>query len=487
MSGIDGLTQRRARLTPEQQRLLQARLSGTSLAPSTGGTELTPSITRRTASPDSGVPLSHAQQRLWFLWQWDTASTAYHLSGALTLTGRLNEPALRACFDAWVQRHESLRTVFRVRADGLPEQIVQPARPMHIAVIDLRDSRAADRRAQADEQVRRIADTPFDLTRGPLLRATLLRLEDEVHLLAVAMHHIVSDAVSMKILIDELSAHYTARVQGLVPRLPELSIQYADYAAWQRASADQATLRRELAYWQGQLGREHPVLMLPTDHPRPSRPDHRAARHCFELPAQTVAGLRQRAQAESATLFMALLAGFQALLYRCSGQPDIRVGVPVANRHRPETEGVVGFFVNTQVLRVQIDPALTMGGLLHQTRDAAWAAQAHQELPFEQLVEALKPERGTDRMPLFQVVFNHLREDHGALAKLPGLTLGAHELGQHAALCDLALDTTEHPDGRVTAAFGYATALFDPSTIERMAGHYARLLQALADEPQVRV
>ncbi|MDC6169391.1 non-ribosomal peptide synthetase [Paucibacter sp. XJ19-41] len=470
MKSEDELSARRARLTPEQKRLLLSRLRGQATQ------EL--SIPRRQGT--GPAPLSHAQQRLWFLWQWDPRSTAYHLSGTLRLSGRLDVQALQAGFDAWLRRHEALRTVFRQGPDGQPEQLVQPAAPLHVSVFDLCDLPMQQRQASADEHVRHIASEPFDLAEGPLLRVSLLRLDESEHVLAVAMHHIVSDAVSMKILVSELVATYTARVQGREPQLAELPIQYADYAVWQRQALNEGEKARQLAYWKRTLGQEHPVLMLPTDHPRPMHPSHKGRRQPFEVPAHVAAALRGKAQASQVTLFMLLLTAFQALLHRYTGQSDIRVGVPVGNRQRAETEGLVGFFVNTQVLRVQLDAQTTLRDLLAQTREAAQGAQAHQDLPFEQLVEVLQPERRPGQTPLFQVIFNHLREDHEALGSLPGLALTSYELGEHAVLCDLALDTTEHPDGRITAMFGYAAELFEPASMARMAGHYLRLLEAVA-------
>ncbi len=486
MHNEQDLSARRARLTPEQRQLLQSRLRGQA-APDTAPT-VAPAQAMIQRRVDAGpAPLSHAQERLWFLWQWDPLSTAYHLSGALRLSGQLDRLALQAAFDGWVRRHEALRTVFRMAPDGRPRQVVQPAQPLAMRFIDLRERPEAERAGEADEHVRRIAAEPFDLAEGPLLRVTLLCLGEHEHVLAVAMHHIVSDAVSMKVLVSDLVATYTARVQGREPKLPDLPIQYADYAVWQRQAVDEAEKARQLDHWRRVLGDEHPVLMLPTDHPRPASPSHRGRRVGIEVPVATVARLRQQAQANGATLFMVLLSAFVALLHRHTGQRDLRIGVPVANRQRAETEGVVGFFVNTQVLRVQVDSQATLGELLAQTREVALDAQAHQDLPFEQLVEALQPQRSPGQMPLFQVIFNHLREDRGALASLPGLTLSGHELGEHAVLCDLALDTTEHPDGRVTAVFGHAAELFEPATVTRMAGHYLRWLDQLAQAPHVRL
>lgn len=430
------------------------------------------------------LPLSHAQQRQWFLWQLDPASTAYHVSGALRFSGQLDVEALRTGFDDLVERHASLRTVFRAGGDGLAEQLIQPPAKLDIPLIDLREVAIEEREARAAYEAQRINAQVFDLTQGPLLRVALIRVADDVHILVVVMHHIVSDGASMQILIDELAVRYLAHVKGEAVSLAELPIQYADYAVWQRSWLEAGEKDRQLAYWKAQLGDEHPVLALTTDHPRQAVTNYRAARHAFELLADLLIELRQLAEVQGATLFMVLLAGFQALLHRYTGQEDIRVGVPIANRHRMETEGVVGFFVNTQVLRNRIDGHTALKTILAQAREAALGAQVHQDLPFEQLVEALQPERSLSHSPLFQVMFNHLREDYRALEQLPGLTLKDYALGEQAAQFELTLDTTERPGGQISATLTYAAELFEPQTIERLAGHYQTLLQQLAERSE---
>ncbi|SET73699.1 HxxPF-repeated domain-containing protein, partial [Nitrosospira multiformis] len=415
-------------------------------------------------------------------------STAYHLSGGLRLTGRLDIEALRWSFAALGRRHESLRTIFRANAEGLAEQIIEDEPRLEIPLTDFSGLPLEQARAQAGEEAGRIAGTPFDLTQGPLLRVALIRIAAEEHLLVVVMHHIISDAWSNRIVIDEFAAHYRARVQregqGQESSLPALPIQYADYAIWQRNWLEAGEKERQLAYWRSQLGEEHPVLQLPTDHPRSSKASYRAARHTFTLPAGLATRLQRQAQSQGATLFMALLSGFQGLLYRYTGQRDIRVGVPIANRHRAEIENIVGFFVNTQVLRALMDGRMSLHTVLDQTREAALGAQTHQDLPFERLVEALQPERNLNQNPLFQVMYNHLREDYRALEQLPGLTVENHELSEQAAQFELTLDTVEQPDGRLEATFTYAAELFEPATIGRLGDHYLHLLEQLAEHPQ---
>jgi len=370
-------------------------------------------------SPRSAIPvlpaerragplaLSHAQERQWFLWQLDPKSTAYHVGVALDLSGPLHAEALRVAFDDIVARHESLRTVFRAATDGSVSQWLQPVSQFSLRHVDLRDLPADEREAAATEHASRVHAEPFDLGEGPLLRAALIRIDEARHLLVVVAHHIVSDGASMQLLIDELGAGYAARAKSEAPRFEPLPIQYADYALWQRDWLAAGEAARQLAYWRAQLGDEHPVLALPTDHPRQAVASYRAASHAFEFDASLVERLRAAAQAQGATFFMALLAGFQALLHRYTGQQEVRVGVPVV--------------VNTQVLRASVSGRMSLAQLLAQVREAALGAQAHQDLPFEQLVEALQPQRSLSHSPLFQVMLNHLREDADTLRALPGL------------------------------------------------------------------
>ncbi|WP_284291839.1 condensation domain-containing protein, partial [Piscinibacter gummiphilus] len=388
----------------------------------------------------------------------------------LTLEGELDVAALRGSFDALVARHESLRTVFEADADGLARQVIRAPFSLDIPVIAVDDAAA---------EAARVVNTPFDLTSGPLLRVAVLQRGEREHVLVVVMHHIVSDGWSMQVIVDEFVAGY----RGDAAKLPPMALQYADYAVWQRHWLEAGEKDRQLAYWKEQLGGTQPVLQLPTDHPRRAGGVYRSARHGFELEPALVKALQQRAQAEGATLFMVLLAGLQVVLHRYTGQEDIRIGVPIANRHRAETGGIVGFFVNTQVLRGELDGRTTLQAVLRRAKESALGAQAHQDLPFEQLVEALQPERSLGTTPLFQVLFNHQREDYRALDELPGLKRRPFTLGEQGAQFELTLDTSEGADGRINASFGHAAELFEADTIARMAGHYVAVLQALAERP----
>jgi len=475
------IAERFSRLSAEQRRVVYEGIRSKGLT-----LDQFPILTREEAAKGR-CHVSFAQLRQWFLWQLDPQSTAYHISDALRLTGALDVDAVRASFQALVERHESLRTVFRSDADGSAEQVICEDGGLDFSLLDLSQQDADVREAMAGEATRRIGGMPFDLTKGPFLRVGLIRLASDVHVLVLVMHHIVSDGGSLQIIVDEFVAHYRARVRGEAVALPPLPIQYADYAVWQRHWLEAGEQDRQLAYWKMQLGEKQPVLQLPLDHARQPDARYSEASHRIELPAPLVRALNRRVQSQGATLFMALLSGFQALLARHSGQDDIRVGVPIANRHRVETESVIGFFVNTQVLRGVVDGRASLSQLLAKTREAALGAQMHQDLPFEQLVEALQPERIPSLHPLFQVLFNHQRSDFSGLKGLPGLALEPYSLPGQAAQFELMLDTVESPDGRVHAKFSYARELFDASTIERMAGHYVALLEALADHPEQAV
>lgn len=436
------------------------------------------------------VPLSFGQQRLWFLWQMDRTSTAYHIKQALRLSGSLDAQALQATLDGLVARHESLRTVFRPGGEGSAEQVLKPASRVDILHINLNSGPPSEREARAKEEADQIISAPFDLTQGPLLRVVLIRLAQDEHILVIAMHHIISDGASAQVLLDEFAVGYLAHAQGQLPQFDPLPIRYADYAEWQRSWLEAGEKDRQLAYWRDYLGTDHPVLELPADHPRPPVANYQAARHSFDLPPDVLGSLRslvQRPDSHSATLFMALMAGFQALLYRYTGQKDIRIGVPVANRNRVETRDLVGFFVNTQVLRAKIEGRMTLSALLAQVREAAIDAQAHQDLPFEQLVEALQPERSLSRTPLFQVTLNHLVSDRRKFDRIKGLKIVDYPLGEQAAQFELTVETIESPDGNVHASFIYASELFDTRTIERLARHYVALLRAMAGQPEMLI
>ncbi|MDM3888926.1 non-ribosomal peptide synthetase [Pseudomonas sp. BCRC 81390] len=422
------------------------------------------------------LPQSLAQNRLWLLWQLQPQAAAYNIPAGLHLRGELDQRALEAAFQALVQRHESLRTVFS-EEHGQALQRILPSAPFQLRRLDLEGQAPEQVAAQREAE----ACQPFDLTRGPLLRVTLARLGDEDHQLWVTLHHIVADGWSLNILLDEFARLYAARCQGLEANLAPLPLGYADYGSWQRQWLAEGEAERQLRYWQVRLGEETPVLDLCTDQPRASQRDHRAARLQVKVPAALSEALKGLAREQQASLFMVLLAGWQALLYRYSGQADIRVGVPNANRPRLETQGLVGFFINTQVMCAQLDGRLSFSQLLAQVRQATLEAQANQDLPFEQLVEALPAAR---EQGLFQVMFNHQQRDLSALRRLPGLL--AEELPWHSreAKFDLQLHSEEDHQGRLSLAFDYAAGLFEAATIKRLAKHLLALLEQVCAAPQ---
>ncbi|MBJ2240825.1 non-ribosomal peptide synthetase [Pseudomonas sp. MF6768] len=434
-------------------------------------------------SRQQDMPQSLAQNRLWITWQLDPQSSAYTIPGALRLRGELDEDALHASFAQLIQRHEALRTRFYER-DGQGYQRVDAQREFAVQVIDLRDLPLAEREARAAQIREDEARTQFDLEQGPLLWVTLLRLDDEDHQLLVTLHHIIADGWSLTVLLDEFSRLYAAASQGQRLELPALAVQYADYGSWQRQWLAAGEGQRQLAYWQQQLGDEHPILSLATDHPRSAQQRRSASRYSVRLDASLGEAIRQTAQAHQATPFMLLLAAFQSLLYRYSGQRDIRIGVPNANRGRHETQGLIGFFINTLVMRAEVDARLPFSELLAATRLAATEAQAHQDLPFEQLLEAFPQAR---EQGLFQVMFNHQQRDLSALRRLPGLL--AEELPWHSreAKFDLQLHSEEDRNGRLSLSFDYADELFDASTIARLATHLVNLLQAACAQPHQAV
>ncbi|MGB3122283.1 MAG: amino acid adenylation domain-containing protein, partial [Pseudomonas sp.] len=431
--------------------------------------------------------LSYAQQRMWFLWQLDPASGAYNLPGAVRLTGALNFSAMEQAFASLVARHETLRTVFQRQAD---ERLVQVAVEPSLAIdhLDLSAWAPAEREQAVNDAATRQSLLPFDLEHGPLLRVQVLKLGEQQHVLLLTLHHIVSDGWSMNVLIDEFIRCYDAHDRNETPQLPPLPIQYSDYALWQRRWLEAGEQARQLEYWQARLGDEHPVLELPTDRPRPAMPSYQGTRHNFAIDAELATQLRSCAKKHNVTLFMLLLGAFNVLLHRYTGQGDIRIGVPIANRNRSEVEGLIGFFVNTQVLRTELTGQTRIAELLQGIKEHALGAQAHQELPFERLVEALKVERSLSHTPLFQVMYNHqpVVADIASVSTASGLELALVEWQGRTTQFDLTLDTYEK-SGTLHAALTYANDLFDAPSIERMARHWISLLHAMVADGEQRI
>ncbi|SMF97468.1 non-ribosomal peptide synthase domain TIGR01720/amino acid adenylation domain-containing protein [Methylomagnum ishizawai] len=422
---------------------------------------------------DDPAPLSPVQQGLWFLAQLDPDSAAYHIAGGLRLRGPLDAAAVGRAFDALALRHTALRTRFQA-VDGQPFQHIDPPGPVDIRYLDFSTTELSP----TDH-----ARQPFDLERGPLWRVALVRHADEDHELWLTLHHLIADGGSLNRLLEEFAELYAADREHRAARLPEPPIRYADYAAWQSAWLDAGELDRQLTYWTARLNDGQPTLELPLDRPRPAIPSDRGGRVAFRLEQDLGAGLAELARREGATLFMALLAGFQALLYRYTGQAGLRVGVAVATRGRPETETVMGYCVNTLVFRAEVDGRSGFRTLLARVKAATLDAQRHADVPFERLVEALQPERSLGRNPLFQVLYNHQRRDFAALGRRTGWRVEPVELDHGAAQFDLSLDTEEDAAGNIGGVFTYAADLFEASTIERMRGHFLHLLRAWVARP----
>nr|WP_244239402.1 non-ribosomal peptide synthetase [Corallococcus carmarthensis] len=435
----------------------------------------------RPSSHEGALPLSFAQQRLWFLDQLTPGDASYNIPTALRLTGRVDVESLRRAFEALVARHESLRTTFHEHQGQATQHIHAPG-AWTLPRIDVSNLPEEQREAEARRRVAEDAHQPFHLERGPLLRTALVRLGEAEHLLLVTMHHIVSDGWSMGVLVRELVTLYAAFTQGAAPALSPLPLQYADFAAWQRQWLQGETLDAQLGYWKQQLAGAPSALELLTDHPRPSVQSHEGTALSLQLPAEASHALKALARREGATPFMVLLAGFQLLLSRYAGQDDITVGTPIAGRTQSETEGLIGFFVNTLVLRAHVEPKATFRELLAQVRGTTLAAYEHQHVPFEKLVEVLQPVRDTSRSPLFQVMFalqNAPTED----LRVPGLTFQQVASDARSAKFDLTLTLQDSPQGFV-GLMEYSTSLFERSTVERMAGHLRTLLEAVAAKPE---
>ena len=479
MPNTRNLAARRAKLSPAQRAVLAQRLRGDAAS--------APHIIPRLAQ-NGPIPLSFAQQRQWFLWRMNPHSTAYHLCGGLEFSGRLYVAALKASLRALVARHHSLRTTFQEHSTAVAEQIIHAPTEIDLPCIDLSALADKERAQRLPAEIERICKQPFDLEKGPLLRVVLLQCKPDRHRLIAVMHHIISDARSTQIILDEIAVLYRAHLHNTAPPLPPLPIQYIDYAAWQREwIASSAGAARQLAWWQQTLGDEQPVMALHTDYARTVNDHYTAARQRISLASELTNALRQQANAQGGTLFTALLAAFEALLFRYTGQSELRIGVPIAGRNRAEVQDIVGFFINTQVLCARIDGRMPFTELLAQTRAMAFDAQANPDLPFEKLVEVLRPERSLNAQPLFQVMFNHLKMDRGALEGWPGLSVQRLDFDEAEAQFELTLDTRELGDGRVQACFTYAKELFESATIERMAAHYVRVLTALAERPEQAV
>lgn len=469
ISTSGNLAARIAALSPEKRALLERKLR------QQGRHEATVAEIPRRGTHDA-PPLSYAQQRLWFLQQLSLHPALYHISLALRLHGPLNLTALQQAMDALVARHESLRTTFPSR-DGEPRQLIADQLRIPIPLIDLSTLPAMQRESEALRQATETAQRPFDLTCGPLLRPVVFQLGPEDSLFDLTSHHIITDGWSQSVLIEELSALYTAFVNGDPPSLPVLPLQYADFAVWQRLQEEST----HLSYWKKHLASAPPLLQLPTDHPRPVQQSYRGARFTFYIAPALTTALRRFSQQEGVTLFMTLIAAFQVLLARHTGENDIVVGSPIAGRVRPELEALIGLFVNTIVIRTNVSNSHTFRALLHHVQDTALDAYAHQELPFEKMVDELHVPRTLGHAPLVQVLFALQNVPRSSL-QFPGITTTAVTIPSGAARVDLNVmmwDDTHELRGEVE----YSTDIFAETTIARLAEHYQVLLEGMIAHP----
>ncbi|KAB8320088.1 non-ribosomal peptide synthetase [Tolypothrix campylonemoides VB511288] len=432
----------------------------------------------------SSLSLSFAQQRLWFLDQLEGESATYNMHSAVRLIGPLDLVALDMAVQEIVRRHEVLRTAFKI-VNGEPTQAIAPFLKITLPVVDLQNLSAVDQSAEVQRLAISDAQQPFDLTKVPLVRVTLLRLAQESHVLLLTIHHIVSDGWSTQIFIEEIAALYEAFSIGAPSPLPELPIQYADFAHWQRQWLRGEVLETQLAYWKQQLAGIPPLLELPSDRPRPPVQTFQGRTERIHLNADLTEKLRLLSQQSGATLFMVVLTAFVILLSRYSGQEDIVIGSPIANRNRSDIESLIGFFVNTLVLRTKLQGNPNFLELLSQVQQMALDAYAHQDTPFEQLVEELQPERNPSYSPLFQVGFT-LENTPTKTLELPGLTLTPLEIENTTAKYDLTLFVEETEMG-LTGSWEYNSNLFDLATITRMARHFQTLLEGIVANPQQKV
>ncbi len=456
--------------------LLAARLERVQAA-AANGEEAEPPLKARANSTEA-APLSSSQQRLWFIDQLEPGSPAYNIPAAVRLRGDLNVTALQKSFTELVRRQEALRTSFPLH-DGEPVQVIHPATDWPLPVIDLRG------RPESEQELAELAaaeaEQGFDLAQGPLLRTKLVQMDEQEHVLLLVMHHIISDGWSLGVLVQELATHYESFAHGAQSRLPELELQYADYAIWQRAWLSEGKLTEQLQYWQESLAGAPPMLELPLDHPRGAVLAYRGGAVSIVLTPELSQNLKTLARRQGATLFMVLLAAFKTLLFRYTGQTDLVIGTPVAGRLRAELEPLIGLFVNTLALRTKLNAEESFRSLLTSVRETALGGYAHQELPFDTLVEHIQPDRSLSHHPLFQVMFVVQNTPSQPLA-IPGLAMSLLPHRTVVAKFDLNLHLVEAQNG-IGGQLYYNRDLFDPATAERLITHFAQLLESAVAEP----
>ncbi|MFZ0538614.1 MAG: condensation domain-containing protein, partial [Candidatus Sulfotelmatobacter sp.] len=428
-------------------------------------------------------PASFAQQRLWFLDQLDPETAAYNLPRAFRITGPLDVDILKQAFQMVVGRHSSLRTVFD-SVDGEARQIVLSDVEVEIPVIDLAGIPTAERESEALRIASEEGKKPFDLSEGPLLRPMLVRLDPEKHFLVLVIHHIITDGWSIALLFREVTKIYAALTKNETPVLPELTLQYAEYAQWQREYMSGELLKGEIEHWKHKLAGAQTLLDLPTDHPRPSSYSWHGATEEISLDGSILAKLKGLAQAESSTLFMLTMAAFQALLWRYTNQESILIGTPIAGRSEIEIENMIGLFVNTLVFRADFTHGLSFRELVRQTRSFALESYNHQDVPFEKLVEELIPQRSLETHPLFQVMFT-FQNIPKQVFEIPGLRI--KEMGFEAGIAKFDLSAEVWENDEFHCQIEYNTDLFEQSTIRRMLAHFETLLSTVVENPDLTV
>jgi len=467
------VSKRLSELSPEKRALLMKKLQ-----------EKSQQQAKKFAIPkrenQQEYPMSFAQERMWFLYQWDPSSPSYNISAAARCQGKLNVKILQQCLNEIIRRHEVLRAAF-VTEDERPKQMVLPELSLDIPLIDLSHLLKSEQEARSIQLATEDAQTPFDISRPPLLRASLLRLGPEEHIVLFTMHHIISDGWSIGVLIRELMTLYHAFSAGKPSPLDELSIQYADFAVWQKSWLQGELLDNQIAYWKKQLAGSPPILDLPTDRPRPAYVTYRGAHQAFTFSRELLDGLKALSKEMNVTLFTTLLAAFNVLLYRYSRQEDISVGTPIANRTRAELEDLIGFFVNTLVMRSDLSGNPSFRELVKRVNDMAMEAYAHQDVPFEMLVSELHPERDMSHTPFFQVMFA-LQDARQEALQTPELKISLIETESGTAKFDMILFAEERKDG-LRIALEYNVDLFNHDTISRMAGHFHTLLRGIVHQP----
>jgi amino acid adenylation domain-containing protein len=468
---MNSTTHNKFQLSPRKKAILDALLSKEGMA----STE--DKIPRQESGP---APLSFAQQRLWFFDQFEPASFVYNVLTPVSLRGNLDVSALQEAFNHLVRRHEALRTTFELR-EGQPVQIIGQQHSIPIRRIDFSNQTQSERQEQFHVVFNDETCRPFDLKKGPLLRITLVHVAAEEHVLLLAMHHIVTDGWSMNVLVREAVELYAVYSAGRAPDLPPLPIQYADFAVWQRNWLQGEVLEQQLAYWKQHLGTKPAVLELPADFPRPAVQTYRGDNFIFPFSPVLSQSLKTFCRAQQATMFMVLLAAFNVLLHRYTGQREIIVGSPIANRNRKELEGLIGFFANTLPMQTSVSGELPFREVLARVKEAALGAYAHQDLPFEYLVEQFHPERSLSHSPLVQVIFN-FEPTVPPMAEMPGVSATLMDYDNKSAKFDLTLFARDHG----TEIFGtleYNVDLFTRETIDRMSGHLLTLLSAIVANP----